>query len=163
MGWVPGESGPGPRPRMAPLTIASAAKCNYLWLEGDPIEDSLHERLAGPAEAVAPDGGRTCDVHDRVSSTRIHSRRTTLSHGRRVLSRKQWTSHSSRTVVATWYSPRPGTGTKSTVSMSRVPVRTGNSARQKADASIYVATTTSSNEAAFPDLMPGFPLHRGGE
>ena len=29
----------------------------YLWLEGHPIEERLSERLAGPTEAVAPDGG----------------------------------------------------------------------------------------------------------
>jgi hypothetical protein len=39
---------------------------HYVWPEGDPIEKRLHERLAGPAEAVAPDGGRTDDVRDRL-------------------------------------------------------------------------------------------------
>ncbi len=32
---------------------------HYLWPEGHPVEELLHERLSGPAEAVAPDGGRT--------------------------------------------------------------------------------------------------------
>jgi len=37
-----------------------------LWSEGHPVEEVLHERLSGPAEAVAPDGGRTGDVRDRL-------------------------------------------------------------------------------------------------
>jgi hypothetical protein len=39
---------------------------HYLWPEGHPVEERLHERLTGPAEAVAPDGGRTGDVRDRL-------------------------------------------------------------------------------------------------
>jgi len=39
---------------------------HYLWPEGHPVEKVLHERLSGPAEAVAPDGGRTGDVRDRM-------------------------------------------------------------------------------------------------
>ena len=39
---------------------------HYLWPEGHPVEERLHGRLAGPAEAVAPDGGRTGDVRDRL-------------------------------------------------------------------------------------------------
>jgi len=39
---------------------------HYLWPEGHPVEEVLHERLSGPAEAVAPDGGRTGDVRDRM-------------------------------------------------------------------------------------------------
>ncbi|MDS0280178.1 hypothetical protein NDI85_20545 [Halomicroarcula sp. S1AR25-4] len=38
----------------------------YLWPEGHPVEEVLLERLSGPAEAVAPDGGRTGDVRDRL-------------------------------------------------------------------------------------------------
>jgi len=30
------------------------------------VEKVLHEPLSGPAEAVAPDGGRTGDVRDRL-------------------------------------------------------------------------------------------------
>jgi hypothetical protein len=30
------------------------------------VEEVLHERLSGAAEAVAPDGGRTGDVRDRL-------------------------------------------------------------------------------------------------
>ena len=37
---------------------------HYMWPEGHPVEEVLHERLSGPAEAVAPDGGRTGDVRD---------------------------------------------------------------------------------------------------
>jgi len=39
---------------------------HYLWSEGHPVEEVLHERLSSPAEAVAPDGGRTGDVRDRL-------------------------------------------------------------------------------------------------
>ncbi|WP_148416388.1 hypothetical protein [Haloferax sp. KTX1] len=39
---------------------------HYLWPEGHPVEELLHERLASPEEAVAPDGGRTGDVRDRL-------------------------------------------------------------------------------------------------
>ena len=35
-------------------------EAHYLW------QEVLHERLRGPAEAVAPDGGRTGDVRDRL-------------------------------------------------------------------------------------------------
>ena len=47
----------------------------YLWPEGHPVEEVLHERLSGPAEAVAPDGGRTGDVRDRMVVTE-HSTQT---------------------------------------------------------------------------------------
>jgi hypothetical protein len=30
------------------------------------VEEVLHERLSGPVEVVAPDGGRTGDVRDRL-------------------------------------------------------------------------------------------------
>ncbi|WP_248898268.1 SWIM zinc finger family protein [Haloplanus halobius] len=39
---------------------------HYLWPKDHPVEELLHERLSGPAEAVAPDGGRTGDVRDRL-------------------------------------------------------------------------------------------------
>jgi hypothetical protein len=34
--------------------------------EGHQIKEVLHERFSGPAEAVAPNGGRTGDVRDRL-------------------------------------------------------------------------------------------------
>jgi len=40
-------------------------KVHYLWPEGHPVEEPLHERLSGPVEAVVPDGARTGDVRDR--------------------------------------------------------------------------------------------------
>ena len=57
--------------------IGSAAACgsydhrerrevHYLWPEDHPVEKVLHEQLSGPAQAVAPDGGRTGDVRDRL-------------------------------------------------------------------------------------------------
>ena len=39
---------------------------HYLWPEGHPIEDLLQDRLQSPTGAVAPDGGRTGDVRDRM-------------------------------------------------------------------------------------------------
>ena len=39
---------------------------HYLWPEAHPVEEVLHERLAGPAETVAPDGDRTGDVRNRL-------------------------------------------------------------------------------------------------
>jgi hypothetical protein len=35
---------------------------HYLWPGGHPVEELLHERHMLPAEAVAPDRGRTDDV-----------------------------------------------------------------------------------------------------
>jgi len=57
--------------------IGSAAACgsydhrerrevHYPWPEDHPVEKVLHEQLSGPAQAVAPDGGRTGDVRDRL-------------------------------------------------------------------------------------------------
>ncbi|WP_433630059.1 hypothetical protein [Halomicrococcus sp. NG-SE-24] len=42
---------------------------HYLWPEGHPVETLLADRLHGPEAAVAPDGGRTGDVHDRIVVT----------------------------------------------------------------------------------------------
>jgi len=39
---------------------------HYLWPEGHPVEERLHRRLTGSETAVAPDGGRTDDVRDRM-------------------------------------------------------------------------------------------------
>jgi len=39
---------------------------HYLWPEGHPVEDLLENRIRGPTAAVAPDGGRTGDVRDRM-------------------------------------------------------------------------------------------------
>jgi len=39
---------------------------HYPWPEGYLVEEVLHEQLSGPAESVAPDGGRTGDVRDRL-------------------------------------------------------------------------------------------------
>jgi hypothetical protein len=42
---------------------------HFLWPQGHPVEDFLQERIHGP-DAVAPDGGCTGDVRDRmVAST----------------------------------------------------------------------------------------------
>jgi len=46
--------------------LSERREVHYLWPEGHPVEEALHERLSGPAEAVAPDGGRTGDVRDRL-------------------------------------------------------------------------------------------------
>ena len=50
----------------------------YLWPENHPIEDLLQDRLQSPAGAVAPDGGRTGDVRDRMVVTEHSSRRADL-------------------------------------------------------------------------------------
>ncbi|ELY84426.1 hypothetical protein [Natrinema gari] len=39
---------------------------HYLWPDGHPVQELLHERLTGPVEGIAPDGGRTGDVRDRL-------------------------------------------------------------------------------------------------
>jgi hypothetical protein len=42
---------------------------HYLWPKDHPVEELLENRLQGPAVAVAPDGGRTGDVRDRMVVT----------------------------------------------------------------------------------------------
>jgi len=44
---------------------------HFLWPEGHPVEEVLHERLSGPVEAVAPDGGRTGDVRPTFAGERF--------------------------------------------------------------------------------------------
>jgi len=95
-------------------------------------------------------------------STRTHSRRTISSLARSVPSPKRWTPRSSRKVAATRYSPRPGTGTKSTSSTSRVPALTGNSAHPKEAASICVGWITRLSRGAFPAQMVDSPLIYNG-
>lgn len=41
-------------------------RSSLLLVEGHPVEELLHERLTGPETAVAPDGRRTGDIHDRL-------------------------------------------------------------------------------------------------
>jgi hypothetical protein len=48
---------------------------HYLWPEGHPVEDLLENRIQGPAAAVAPDGGRTGDVRDRMVVTEDSTQR----------------------------------------------------------------------------------------
>lgn len=52
-------------PRAGPTTIASVAKSTTSGPE-HPVEELLHERLAGPAEAVVPDGGGINTHSDRA-------------------------------------------------------------------------------------------------
>ena len=42
------------------------SEVHYLWPEDHPVQDLLQERLQHPDGAVAPDGGRTGDVRDRM-------------------------------------------------------------------------------------------------
>ena len=42
---------------------------HYLWSDGHSVEELLENRLQGPKAAVAPDGGQTGDVHDRMVVT----------------------------------------------------------------------------------------------
>ena len=39
---------------------------HYLWPEGHPVEALLANRIRGPTATVAPDGGRTSDIRDRM-------------------------------------------------------------------------------------------------
>jgi hypothetical protein len=126
--------------------------------EGHPVKEVLHERLSGPSEAVAPDGGRTGDVRDRLVVDENAESKDELEPARGVPSPKPWTSFSFRKVAATRYSPRPATGTKSTSSMNRVPVPTGSSAHPKAAASTCVASIARSNEDACPAQTAPFHL-----
>ncbi|ACM58545.1 hypothetical protein HALDL1_00525 (plasmid) [Halobacterium sp. DL1] len=51
---------------------------HYLWPEGHPVEELLQDWLQGPAAAVAPDGGRTGDVRDRMVVTKHSNQRADL-------------------------------------------------------------------------------------
>jgi hypothetical protein len=59
------------------MSIANAA--DSATCLGHLVEEVLHERLSGPAEAVASDREQTSDVHDRLvvdettESTRVSS------------------------------------------------------------------------------------------
>jgi len=93
---------------------------HYLWPEGHPVEEVLHERLSGPAEAVAPDGGRTGDVRDRLVVDDDPQPQDDLEpRTKRAIDEAMDVSLLSK-VVATRSSPRPVIGTKSTSSTSRV-------------------------------------------
>jgi len=89
---------------------------HYLWPEGHPVEEVLHERLSGPAEAVAPDGGRTGDVRDRLVVDDDPQPQDDLEpRTKRAIDEAMDVSLLSK-VVATRSSPRPVIGTKSTSS-----------------------------------------------
>jgi hypothetical protein len=70
-------------------------EAHYLWPEGHPVEERLHERLTGPAEAVAPEGGELATVRFDVE------RPSQWPRARQVVA--------PRTVVhadaAVWYTP----------------------------------------------------------
>jgi hypothetical protein len=51
---------------------------HYRWPESHPIEELLENRLQGTEAAVAPDGGRTGDVRDRMVVTKHSSQRADL-------------------------------------------------------------------------------------
>lgn len=51
-------SGPGSAAACGSYDHRERCKVHYLWPEGYPVEELLHERLTGPETAVAPDGGR---------------------------------------------------------------------------------------------------------
>ncbi len=128
---------------------------HYLWPEGHPVEEVLHERLSGPAEAVAPDGGRTGDVRDRlVVNENAQSQNDLEPRTKRAVAEAMDVSLLSK-VAATRCIPRPATGTKSTSSTNRVPVPTGSSAHPKAAASTCVASITRSSAGVFRDPTDG--------
>jgi len=106
------------------------------------VEEVLHERLCGPAEAVAPDGDRTGDVRDRlVVDENPRSQDDLEPRTKRAVAEAMDVSLLSNG-AATKFSPRPETGTKSTSPTSRVPALTGSSAHPKAAVSICVASIT---------------------
>jgi hypothetical protein len=51
---------------------------HFLWPEGHPVEELLQDRLQGPDAAVAPDGGQTGDVRDRMVVTEHSSQQDDL-------------------------------------------------------------------------------------
>jgi len=63
---VPGASGLGSAAACGSYDHRERREVHYLWPEDHPVEKVLHEQLSGPAQAVAPDGGRTGDVRDRL-------------------------------------------------------------------------------------------------
>lgn len=115
---------------------------HFLWPEGHPVEEVLHARLSGPAEAVAPDGGRTGDVRDRLVADENAQSQDDLEPRTRCAVAKaidvSLPSKGGRYEVQL----RPATGTKSTSSTNRVPVPTGSSAHPRAAASTCVASIT---------------------
>jgi len=126
---------------------------HYLWSEGHPVEEVLHERLSSPAEAVAPDGGRTGDVRDRLVVDDDPQPQDDLEpRTKRAIDEAMDVSLLSKGGRYEVQSAS-GIGTKSTSSTSRVPVPTGSSAHQRVAASIYVASTTRSNDAVCPAQM----------
>jgi len=51
---------------------------HYRWPEGHPVEELLQDRHQDPAAPVAPDGGRTGDVRDRMVVTKHSNQRADL-------------------------------------------------------------------------------------
>ena len=51
---------------------------HYRWPEGHPVEELLQDRNQDPAAPVAPDGGRTGDVRDRMVVTKHSNQRADL-------------------------------------------------------------------------------------
>ena len=135
---------------------------HYLWPEGHPVEEVLHERPSGPAEAVAPDGGRTGDVRDRlVVDENAQSQDDLEPRTKRALDEAMDVSLLSK---GDRYEVQSASGNEYEVDIvdesCSVPVPTGSSAHPKAAASICVASTTKLNEAAFPDQTAAFPPRR---
>lgn len=128
-------------------------RVRYLW-RGHPVEEVLHERLSGSAEAVASDGGRTSDIQTDRSLARPESQEGPEPRVKRTVADAMDVSLLSK-VADTRYSSRPATGTKSISSTNRVPTLTSSSAHPKATASTCVASTTGSNEAVFSDQAAG--------
>jgi hypothetical protein len=95
------------------------------------VEEVLHEQLSDPAEAVAPDGGRTGYVRDRlVVDENAESRDDLKPRTKRAVDEAMDVSLLSKGGCYEVH-PYPITGAKSTASTSRVPVPSGSSARPR--------------------------------
>jgi len=87
---------------------------HYLWPEGHPVEELLQDWLQGPAAAVAPDGGRTGDVRDRMVVTKHSNQRADLEpRTRRAVDEAMAVSLLEKAVATRCSQPR-GAGMKST-------------------------------------------------
>jgi len=73
-----GACGLGTPRRVAPTTIASAVKSTISGQKAIRSRNSFKDWLQGPAAAVAPDGGRTGDVRDRMVVTKHSNQRADL-------------------------------------------------------------------------------------
>jgi hypothetical protein len=129
---------------------------HFLWLQGHPVENLLQKRVHG-LDAVAPDGGCTEDVRDRMVASSNGGQVDDLeSRTRRAVTEEISVSLLEK-VVGTSYSRRPETATKSTSSANPVPAQIGSNAPPPADVSTCVVSNTKSSSVEFRHQMANFP------